>query len=65
MTGDTQIQLEQGPHTAQIEYVSGIYPDFARVDYLELILDESPAALGTWGIVKALYRSLLQKHEFL
>lgn len=55
MTGDTQIQLEQGPHTAQIEYVSGIYPDFARVDYLELILDESPAALGTWGIVKALY----------
>ncbi|MBC8367081.1 hypothetical protein H8E52_06700 [bacterium] len=55
MAGAGQVQLEQGPHTVQIEYLSGTYPDFVRVDYVELVLDESPAAMGTWGTVKTLY----------
>ncbi len=40
---------------AQIEYVSGTYPDFVRVDYLELVLDESPALAGSWSDLKKLY----------
>jgi len=55
VAGAEQVQLEQGPHTVQIEYLSGVYPDFVRVDYVELVLDESPAAIESWGIVKTLY----------
>ena len=55
MAGAEQVQLEQGPHTVQIEYLSGSYPDFVRVDYLELILDETPAAMESWSLVKSRY----------
>ena len=55
IAGSQSVYLEQGINFVQIEYVNGIYPDAVRVDYLEIVLDETPAASENWSVVKTRY----------
>ncbi|MBC8367079.1 hypothetical protein H8E52_06690 [bacterium] len=55
ISGSQTVYLEQGINFVQIEYENGIYPDAVRVDYLELLLDETPTASENWSMVKSRY----------